>query len=200
MAIYSYLRVSTNKQDVAMQRETIATRGIVIDPNNEYVDHAISGTTEALDRPAYAALIDVVQKGDIIYTYALDRIGRNTVDVLNTIETLDNKGVTLVMLKEGIITEGTMGRFIITILAAINQLERDTIVQRIRDGMKKESTKKKLLERPSSLDRLEVIEVIKGIHNMDGKLSINKTMTALVDVGIHKGRATVAQYIKAIYS
>jgi putative DNA-invertase from lambdoid prophage Rac len=200
MTIYSYLRVSTNKQDVSMQREVIASRGIIIEEGKEYVDFAISGATNGLDRPAYAALIDVLERGDTIYTYSLDRIGRDTKDVITSIETLDSMGVTLVMLKEGIITEGSMGRFIITILAAINQLNREGIVQRVRDGMNKESTKKKLLERPSSLNKQEVIETIKGIHETYGKLSINNTMEALLDLGIIKGRSTVAEYINTIYN
>lgn len=183
-----------------MQREAIASRGIIIEEGKEYVDHAISGATNGLDRPAYAALIDVLERGDTIYTYSLDRIGRDTKDVITSIETLDSMGVTLVMLKEGIITEGSMGRFIITILAAINQLNREGIVQRVKDGMNKESTKKKLLERPSSINKQKVIEAIKDLHNIQGKLSINKTREGLALVGIDQSRATIAEYISTIYN
>lgn len=200
MTIYSYLRVSSKRQDEAMQREAIRAKGVTIDPSCEYVDHDVSGTTMAQDRAAYAALMSVIKEGDTIYVYALDRIGRNTRDILDSIEHLNNLGITLVLLKEGIITEGLMGKFITTVIAAICQLERDTIVQRVRDGMKKDSTKKKLLERPSSVNKQRVIEAIKYLHNTQGKLSINKTREGLALVGIDQSRATIAEYISTIYS
>ena len=200
MTIYSYLRVSSKRQDEAMQREAIRAKGVTIEACCEYVDHDVSGTTMAQDRASYAALMSVIKRGDTIYVYALDRIGRHTRDILDSIEYLNDQGVTLVLLKEGIITEGLMGKFITTVIAAICQLERDTIVQRVRDGMKKDSTKKRMLERPSSINKQKVIEAIKDLHKQHGRLSINKTRGGLALMGIDQSRATVAEYISTIYS
>lgn len=200
MAIYSYLRVSTKKQDVAMQREFIAQRGVTIPDGNEYVDMAISGTTEAQERKGYTSMLDRLQAGDVVYVYALDRLGRNAADLSNTIQTLDSMGVYVMLLKEGLSTEGAMGKCICNILGALAQMVREGIVERVRDGMQKESTKKRLLERPSSINKQRVIEAIKDLHNTQGRLSINKTREGLTLTGIHQSRAAIAEYISTIYN
>lgn len=138
-----YLRVSTEEQasdgyglDVQLERTKaqIAAKGWVF--TAEYIDAGISGTKEAVDRPGLAALMDAVQIGavDAVVVLALDRLGRNTRLVLSLVETLTDAEVALVSCKESLDTSTPQGQFVLTMFAALAQLERDTIVERTTAG------------------------------------------------------------------
>jgi putative DNA-invertase from lambdoid prophage Rac len=98
MTIYSYLRVSTNQQSVDMQREAIARKGVVIEDGCEYIDHGLSGSLAALDREGFKALCSSLSSGDTVYIYSLSRLGRNTANVLSTVDMLDSMGFLLSLL------------------------------------------------------------------------------------------------------
>jgi DNA invertase Pin-like site-specific DNA recombinase len=97
MSIISYLRVSTAGQTVENQRQAIAAAGYEVE--REFADQATSGTTAADSRSGWAACAQYLRDGDTPVVYALDRLGRSTVDVLTTINTLGARGVRLVILQ-----------------------------------------------------------------------------------------------------
>jgi hypothetical protein len=98
MSIISYLRVSTAGQTVENQRQAIAAAGYEVE--REFADQATSGTTAADSRSGWAACAQYLRDGDTPVVYALDRLGRSTVDVLTTINTLGARGVRLVILQQ----------------------------------------------------------------------------------------------------
>lgn len=138
-----YLRVSTEDQardgyglDVQRQRcsamATVKGWHIV----KEYADEGISGTKAAAQRPGLAALLADVENGtvDAVIVLALDRLGRKTRIVLELVEQLGAAGAVLVSVKESLDTSTPQGQFVLTMFAALGQLERDMIMQRTTDG------------------------------------------------------------------
>ncbi|MEH6642364.1 recombinase family protein [Vreelandella glaciei] len=68
-----------------------------------------------------------VREGDILVVYAIDRLGRDTIDVLNTVESLHAKGVSVISIREGFELGAPIGKTMLTMLAAIAELERSSI-------------------------------------------------------------------------
>lgn len=80
-------------------------------------------------------MLDYVCVGDTLYVESISRLGRSTRDLLNIIDTLNDKGVTLVSHKESIDTDTPTGKFMLTVFAALSQLEREQLKQRQREGI-----------------------------------------------------------------
>jgi DNA invertase Pin-like site-specific DNA recombinase len=133
MTTYAYVRTSTADQHADLQHEAMATAGI---PKKYiYAEEGVSGTVPFAERERGAALLDRLDEGDEVVVWKLDRIGRNTRNVLDTIDQIKAKGATFRSITEGISTSGPMGEAMLTIMSAFAQLERDTIVQRTRAGL-----------------------------------------------------------------
>lgn len=80
-------------------------------------------------------MLDYVREGDTLYIESISRLGRSTKDLLNIIDTLTDKGVTLISHKEKIDTDTPAGKFMLTVFAALSQLEREQLKQRQREGI-----------------------------------------------------------------
>ena len=137
-----YLRVSTDEQvsgyglDVQLSKcEAMATvKGWV--PSCVYTDEGVSGTKDATARPGLAAMLEAIDAGEVnaVIVYALDRLARSTRLVLEYVDRLAAKGAAIVSCKESLDTGTPAGQFVLTMFAALGQLERDTIVARTTDG------------------------------------------------------------------
>ena len=138
--IFGYMRVSTRKKDKTtgeyvqtfdLQRDALIERGGV-QPDNIYEDR-IPGSVE--NRPGLDELLSVVKSGDTIVVWKLDRLGRNARHLLQLAEDLKARGVALRSVIDGIDTGGKMGGFVLKILAAVAELERETISERVMAGI-----------------------------------------------------------------
>lgn len=87
------------------------------------------------DRPQLKAMLDYVREGDTLYVESISRLGRSAKDLLNIIDTLTDKKVTLISHKEKIDTDTPTGKFMLTVFAALSQLEREQLKQRQREGI-----------------------------------------------------------------
>jgi len=136
----AYVRVSTSSQ---IDGESLNTQRSIIqsycDTRNWelvtiYEDAGISGAKD--DRPALQALLTAVKAGEIdaVVVRDLSRFGRSARDLLNNIQTLKDCSVTFISLKEGIDGSGAYGNFMLTILAAIAELEMEMIGSRMREN------------------------------------------------------------------
>lgn len=123
-----YVRVSTKEQNEARQLEALKKYDI-----EKYFEEKVSG--KDTNRPELAALQQFAREGDTIYIESISRLARNTLDFLNLVEQFTKKGVHLVSLKENIDTSTPQGKFMLSVFAALSQLERDTIKQRQREGI-----------------------------------------------------------------
>lgn len=131
MSNISYYRVSTRDQSVESQRSTARVDGITID--REFLDEGISGAIPAMDRPGFKSLLEYVRAGDTLYVHAVDRLGRDAIDVQSTIRMLIHKGVMISVRGLGLIGQGA-GELIVAVLAQIADMERQRIAERTASG------------------------------------------------------------------
>lgn len=102
-----------------------------------------------------------VEEGDVILVTKLDRLGRDTADMINLIKEFSQIGVAIRYLDDGISTEGTMGKMVVTILSAVAEAERAKILERPNEGRLEAKSKRVKFGRKPSIDRDAVIE----LHN-----------------------------------
>jgi DNA invertase Pin-like site-specific DNA recombinase len=132
------MRVSTVDQHPETQlldlRQMAAQRGLEI--TQEYTDR-ISGVKAK--RPGLDQMMADARRGrfDIVMVWASDRIARSVKHFLEVLDELNRLGVEYISLRENIDTGGPLGRAIIVIVAAIAELERSLIIERVRAGMRR---------------------------------------------------------------
>ncbi|MCP1270627.1 recombinase family protein [Acetobacter cerevisiae] len=130
MANYGYARVSTSDQNEGMQIDALRSAGCT-----EIFTDKASGAKAS--RPALDELLSKLTSGDTVTVWKLDRLGRSTVHLLKLLEDLKERSVSVRSLSEGIDTNGSLGRFLFTILAGVAELERENIRQRVTCGLEK---------------------------------------------------------------
>ena len=153
-AIVAYARVSTDDQTCENQRRTISARYAVA---KWFTDDGVSGAIAATQRPALAALLAYVREGDAVIVAAIDRLGRNTLDVLNTVEALKTKGVSVVSMREGFYLATPAGKLMLTMLAAVAELERENLKVRQLAGLERARAEGKSLGRTKAIDDAAVL-------------------------------------------
>lgn len=125
-----YARVSTEEQNEARQLEAFRTFREPI--SKTFIDKC-SGKN--MNRPQLKAMLDYVREGDVVVVSDFSRLARSTKDMLQIVQDLTDKGVGLISMKENLDTETPQGKFMLTVFAALAELERATILQRQREGI-----------------------------------------------------------------
>lgn len=128
MANIAYFRVSTTDQSIESQRQAL---GGTFDA--EFVDEGVSGATQAKDRPGFSELMRYARKGDTLHVYAVDRLGRDAIDVQTTVRDLLARGVAVEVHGLGRIAKG-VGELILAVLAQVADMERKRIIERTQAG------------------------------------------------------------------
>ncbi len=126
--LVGYARVSTEEQNEARQIKALQEQGA----EKIFTDKR-SGKN--IDRKALKEMLDYVREGDTVITESISRIARSTRDLLSIIDTLNKKKVNFVSLKESIDTTTPQGKFMLTVFAAMAELERENILQRQKEGI-----------------------------------------------------------------
>ena len=143
MNTYGYVRVSA--QDQREDRQMIAMDELGIPRENIFLDKQ-SGKNTA--RPGLQKLMANVEQGDTIIVESVSRFARNTRDLLELVEKLTARGVDFVSQKEHIDTTTPTGKFMLTVFAAVAELERGYILQRQREGIRAAQAKGVQFGRP----------------------------------------------------
>src|SRR5438445_1600011 len=144
-----YARVSTGDQSCEPQlrdlREYVAARGWQAE---EYVDVGVSGVRQR--RPALDRLLAAVKarRVDVVVVAAFDRMGRSVRHLVETLDLFRHLGVEFISLREQIDTGSPLGQAVFTIIAAIAQLERSLIAERVRAGLRRARAEGKRLGGP----------------------------------------------------
>lgn len=123
-----YVRVSTEEQNTARQEIMLRELGV----DELFIDKA-SGKNA--DRPELRRMMEYVRRGDTVIVESISRFARNTRDLLDLVEHLTEKQVEFVSRKEAIDTTTPTGKFMLTVFAAVAELEREYILQRQREGI-----------------------------------------------------------------
>ena len=157
MSVISYVRVSSSGQTIQNQRQAIASEGWKIE--REFADEAVSGTTAANTRKGWADCMAYIREGDTLVVYALDRLGRSTIDVLEQINYLSEKGVRLVILKQRFDTDTPAGKLALTVFAAFASFEQDIRKERQAEGIIRARAEGKYQGRKPKLSDEQKIEL-----------------------------------------
>ncbi len=118
-----YTRVSTIAQTLEQQNAALTAAGVT-----KTFSDTISGARD--DRPGLAALLDYIREGDTVVVWKLDRLGRNTLHILETVKALTDRGVTLISTTDGIDSSTAAGRMVIGVLASMAEFERELVKER----------------------------------------------------------------------
>lgn len=124
----AYYRVSTGDQSIEAQRSALGGSF-----DQEFSDIGISGGTLAASRPGFSDLLSKVRAGDEVHVYAVDRLGRDALDVQATVRRLLDLGATVHIHGLGAIGRG-VGELILAVLAQVADMERHRITERTRAG------------------------------------------------------------------
>lgn len=123
-----YIRVSTEEQNTIRQEVLMSD----LEVEKVYIDKASGKNTK---RPQLEAMMNFVREGDSVIVESISRFARNTRDLLALVEQLKEKNVIFVSKKENIDTNTPTGKFMLTIFGAVAELERESILQRQKEGI-----------------------------------------------------------------
>ena len=149
-----YARVSTSQQSLDIQIKSLIDAGV---KRSRIFSDKMTGSK--VDRDGLNLLRIKVEAGDILMVKKLDRLGRDTADMINLIKEFDSLGVAIKFLDDGITTEGAMGKMIVTILSAVAEAERARILERTNEGRIEAKAKAIKFGRKRTIDREKVISL-----------------------------------------
>jgi putative DNA-invertase from lambdoid prophage Rac len=128
---WGYARVSTDDQATALQVDALKAAGV---PAENIIEEKVSGAAKV--RPAFQALLGRLEPGDELVVWKVDRLGRNTLDALQTAERLRAVGIGLVITTLGVDITKEAGRLVFGLMAQIAEFERGLIRERVNAGLK----------------------------------------------------------------
>ena len=152
MAVFAYLRVSTRDQTTEQQLSQIAQTGYQVERDRIYVEHGVSGKVPAMDREEFAKLSERLQSGDSVVVSKLDRLGRDILDVIQTVRSFADRNVVLDVLGLGKLDGSPKATLTLNMLAAISQFERELISERTKAKLQELKASGKKLGRPSKIN------------------------------------------------
>ena len=125
---FGYARVSTQDQNLELQREALVKAGC-----QRVFEDKISGTRA--DRPGLAKALEILRSGDTLVVWKLDRLGRSVKQLVDLVGKLHEQGIHFKSLTDAIDTGTSSGRFFFHVMASLAEMERDLIVERTRAGL-----------------------------------------------------------------
>lgn len=147
-SIFGYARVSTKEQTVENQRREIEAAGYRIE--FWHSDEGVSGKVPALQRPGFVEMLRQIRKGETLVVTKLDRLGRDAQDVGATIKLLAERRIEVVVLQLGKLDlTSPAGKLMLTMLAAVAEMERDLLIERTQSGLARAKAEGKTLGRPT---------------------------------------------------
>lgn len=161
-----YIRVSSVDQNLDRQLDGLELDRIFRD--------SVSGST--IDRQGLTSMLDHIREGDTVYVHDISRMARNTKHLLELVEVITSKGVTLEFLKESLTFTGDrsnpMNQLMLAMLGAVYEFERSMLLERQREGISKGKAKGKYKGRKSTIDKDKIMLLLS-----EG-LSLTKTAKA----------------------
>ncbi|TXH71247.1 MAG: recombinase family protein [Thiothrix sp.] len=182
MCLFGYARVSTSQQSLDLQVQALKAAGV--EEHRLFTDKATGASMK--NRSGLELLKIKVEPGDLILVKKLDRLGRDTADMINLIKEFDQLGVAVRFLDDGISTEGVMGKMVVTILAAVAEAERARILERTNEGRLEAQAKGVKFGRKRSVDRQQI-----------NKLFAAGMKPSQIAKELKIGRSTVYQLLEA---
>ena len=146
----AYLRVSTAEQRPDRQIEGLKDRADEL--------HIETLSAVARRRPVYERVIGILGSGDVLVIWALDRAYRSAKDALNEIDALHARGIHVQIANLQLDTTTPHGRFIYTIMSGLAEFERDTLVQRTKEGIEAARSRGARIGRPPKISPDQIVD------------------------------------------
>ena len=189
-----YARVSTSGQTTENQlldlRRYAGERGWTV--ADEFVDHGISGTKES--RPRLDAMMDAARKRklDVVLVWRFDRFARSVRHLVVALEELRGLKVNFISYQENVDTSTPLGQAIFAIIAAMAELERNVIVERVHAGLSRARRQGKRLGRPpTTVDENKILECRKdGLSLRKIAMKVGTSRTKVLNVLRRNGAGT----------
>jgi DNA invertase Pin-like site-specific DNA recombinase len=162
LATHFYARVSSRDQDPKSQIEAAIARGI--SPANIHTETASGARHE---RPVLSKLLAALEKGDVLVTVRLDRLGRSLVHLVKVLEDLENRGIGFETL-DGVSTRGATGKLVLHILGSVAQFERQLLIERTMAGLQAARAGGRTGGRRRAMTPQDIVTARR--HMIDGKL------------------------------
>lgn len=157
--VFLYSRVSTADQHTANQVQEVAAAGFQVE-QHRIIEEKISGSTSANQRKGFSRLLDRMESGDVLVVTKLDRLGRDTIDLMQTVQQLETKGIKVHCLAlGGVDLTSAAGKMTMGVLAAVAQFERDQLIERTQAGLKRAKAAGVTLGRPCVTSAEQVQEL-----------------------------------------
>lgn len=151
MRIFSYCRVSTTEQTTENQILAIRQKGYEVN-DARTISETVSGSVEAMKREKFKMLINhQMERGDMLVVLKLDRLGRDNIDVQNTINLLTDKGIKVACLDLPVADlSSAEGKLMLQMFSAFAEFERNRIRERTKEGLDRAKAQGKKLGRPEA--------------------------------------------------
>ncbi|WP_337029451.1 recombinase family protein [Pantoea agglomerans] len=150
--VFAYCRVSTLDQNTENQRREIEAAGFAIRPQR-LIEEYISGSVAAGERPGFMRLLDRMENGDVLIVTKLDRLGRNAMDIRQTVELLSAAEIRVHCLAlGGVDLTSPAGKMTMQVISAVAEFERDLLLERTHAGIARAKAAGKRFGRPPALD------------------------------------------------
>jgi putative DNA-invertase from lambdoid prophage Rac len=157
---FAYCRVSTADQTTDNQVREIEAAGFKIEPKR-VVSETVSGSVAAMERKGFAKLVDCLEADDVLIVSKLDRLGRNAIDVRQTVDRLAAEGVKVHCLAlGGVDLTSPAGRMTMGVINAVAEFERDLLIERTQAGLARAKAEGKSLGRPQALSDAAQREIV----------------------------------------
>ena len=181
---FLYCRVSTSNLFNENQVQEVKSAGFDIQASR-IVEETISGSIAATERPGFQKLLERMETGDVLIVTKLDRLGRNAMDVRQTVEHLTTNGIRVHCLAlGGVDLTSAAGKMTMQVLGAVAEFERDLLIERTQQGLIRAKAEGKRLGRPEATSTTTAVQRLKA-----------KDMTqaqAAVELGV--GIATIKRH------
>lgn len=163
--VFAYCRVSTLEQATENQRREIEVAGFAIRPQR-LIEENVSGSVAARKRTGFMRLLDRMENGDVLIVTKLDRLGRNAMDIRQTVELLAASEIRVHCLAlGGVDLTSPAGKMTMQVISAVAEFERDLLLERTHSGIARAKAAGKRFGRPPALskeDKQSVMQLIKA--------------------------------------
>jgi putative DNA-invertase from lambdoid prophage Rac len=155
---FGYCRVSTVGQTTDNQKLELEQVGY--DIRYWFQDEGVSGKCPAAQRPAFQDLLSKIRRGETLVVSKMDRLGRDAIDVLQTVRLLQERGVHVIVHQLGHTDLASpAGKLLLTMLSALAEMERDLLVERTQAGLARAKAEGKKLGRKAKTDDAQRQEI-----------------------------------------
>lgn len=170
--VFAYCRVSTTEQTTENQILAIRSRGYEVS-DSRIVNETVSGSVQAMKRKAFNALVEhKLEKDDVLVVLKLDRLGRDNIDVQQTINMLSDMGVKVVCLDLPVPDlSSSEGKLMLQMFSAFAEFERNRIRERTQEGLARAKAEGKKLGRPEAKETTCAVQKAKAEGLSQSKVS-----------------------------